>query len=73
MTITLSYPKPLDAFRQPLDNIGPISGFLFIQTIQTLSILWILPSKRAQKKWMNSLGIHPLKKHFYTVGTVPTV
>lgn len=61
MTVTMHNPKPLDAFTPPLDNIRFISGFFIIQTIQTLSILWMLLSKKAQKKWMDPLGIHPLK------------
>jgi len=54
-------PKPLDDFVPLLDNTLPISGFLAIQTIRALSILWMLLSKKAQKKWMDPLGIHPQK------------
>ena len=61
MTVTMHNPKPLDAFTPPLDNTLSISGFFTIQTIQTLSILWMLLSKKTQKKWMDPLGIHPLK------------
>ncbi len=61
MIVTTRYPKPLDDFRPPLDKTNPIFGFFTSQTIQTLSNLWILLSKKAQKKWMDPLGIHPLK------------
>ena len=60
MTVTTRHPKPLDDFRSLLDETNPIFGFFISQTIQTLYNLWILPSKKAQKKWMDPLGIHPL-------------
>jgi hypothetical protein len=61
MIVIIRYPKPLDDFRPPLNKTILSFGFFTSQTIQTLYNLWILPSKKAQKKWMDPLGIHPLK------------
>ena len=59
MIVTTNHPKPLDDFCLLLDKIYPISGFFISQTIQTLSNLWILLSKRHKKSgWTLSESIH---------------
>ena len=61
MIVTIRYPKPLNDFRPPLDETNPILWIFHFTNYPDLYNLWILLSKKAQKKWMDPLGIHPLK------------